>query len=124
MNKQEFDAFVKSVDDKLGNLQMVWEGPEPHDFRNMEERGVRFVHSSLYYPMAGVSLFRLPDGRFGSRKVEVEDYAPEGKVQFKVLVGDEGAAAKIRWAIKAAGFTYTEGEAGAPYWPIMFEVQV
>lgn len=85
MTKAQFEARVKQVDDALGNPQMKWEGPEPHDFRNMKERGVRFVHSPLF-----------------ARHEE------DGTVRFKILVGDDAAAEDIGSRLVAAGLTFAQ----------------
>jgi hypothetical protein len=96
MTKQEFDRFVDSVDRQIGQPKMTWEGPEPHDFRNMKERGVRFVHSG--------GCAKLPEFDFAHEPPEDLDYAPDGIIRFKILVGDEEAAAVILTAIRTAGF--------------------
>ena len=102
MNKQEFDAVTKAVDDALGNPKMTWEGPEPHDFRRMKERGVRLVHSDLF--------FKVPDPLEDSADY---NYATDGKVYFKILCGDDSAAADMGARLVAAGFVYADEP-----WPI------
>lgn len=111
MNKQQFDVFVNIVNAQLGNPRMTWEGPEPHDFRDMEARGVKFVHSELY---AKVPLSITPDS----------DYAPHGKVHFKILVGSIEDSQSICKAISDAGWMWNRGEPGPHYHAIEFEVPV
>ena len=105
MTKQEFDIFIKQVDDKLGNLTMLWEGPAPHDFRNMKERGVRFVHSELF-----AKLPKWPD----------VEYAPDQKVEFRIAVGDDEAA-EITKLIASAGYAPVY-KPGPDYGVVTFEV--
>lgn len=128
MDKKEFDLICTAVDHKLGNPRMTWEGPLPHDFRNMEERGVRFVHSDLFSKPPQIER-RIKFSTFGqlslSKVPEGIDYAPEGKLFFKVLVGDAEAEAKIVSAITAAGYECQVQERGRRlHYPIVFEVAV
>lgn len=95
MTKEKFDRFTEAIDGALGNLKMTWEGPEPHDFRNMKERGVRFIHTGLFT--------KLPD----PFALETGEYAPDGKVQFQIAVGDDAAAEDIMRIVRVAGFDPT-----------------
>jgi hypothetical protein len=99
MTIDECMAFVKVVDEKIGNPKMKWDGPEPHDFRDMTIRGVRFVHSELY--------LKTPDF-VPSEEEAVSDYAPDGKLCFRILAGDDAAAADIGARITAAGWAYLD----------------
>jgi len=98
------------IEEKIGNPKMTWEGPEPHDFREVRAGRVRFVHSEL--------LYKTPDFAFEG----VADYAPDGKILFKILVGDDAAAADIGARIAAAGYEWTRGEPSEFYSAISFEV--
>ena len=102
LSKPAFEALVKLVDDQLGNLQMTWEGPWPHDFRpENKARGTRFVHSCLFNQM-------------------YEDCLG-GKIQFRVLASDS-AAIELGARITAAGYDWTIGESNGDYAAITFEV--
>ena len=130
MTREQFNEFTAKVDSQLGNLRNEWEGPEPHDFRNMKGRGVRFVHSGLFV--------KLPD--FGNSPfVAGADFAPDGQIHCKILVGDAAAAALICERIRGAGYeprvvlresseTMCEGESMGrstpPYDQVLFEVPV
>ncbi len=105
MNKAKFVRFTCDIDDKLGNLCMTWEGPQPHDFRNMKERGVRFVHSELF-----AKLPKWPD----------VEYAPDQKVEFRIAVGDDEAA-EITKLIASAGYAPVY-KPGPDYGVVTFEV--
>ena len=106
MNRVEFARFTRDIDDKLGNLRMIWEGPQPHDFRNMKERGVRFVHSELF-----AKLPKWPD----------VEYAPDQKVEFRIAVGDDEAAVEITKLIASAGYAPVY-KPGPDYGVVTFEV--
>ena len=107
--------FVGAIEGMIGKLETMWEGPKPHDFRNMKERGVRFVHSELFY--------KLPCDPFGI-PIEDPDYIPD-VVYFSVAVGDDEAAKPIIEAITAAGFAprYERAGAGECYGRVKFDVR-
>jgi hypothetical protein len=103
MTKAEFDLFTKEVDAKLGNPAMTCEGPEPHDFRRMKERGVRFVHSGLFVHVpTGAKIFTESGTVLNG--IPCEDWAPDGKVKCKIVVADDAAAEEIMQIVRAAGF--------------------
>lgn len=87
---------------------MTWEGPEPHDFRDMKAREVRFVNSGLFYKMSDSG----------------EDYALDRKILFKVLVGDEVEGKRICEAIADLGVEWIKIDPGEYYSTIQFEVAV
>lgn len=111
MTKAQFDDAITEVDKKLGSPRMTWTGPEPHDFRNMRERGVRFVHSDL---MAKLPEWLVPGDA---------DYAPDGKMHFKILVGDDAAEAEIIQRIESAGFVWELDEKGSCFHVLTFSVE-
>lgn len=115
MTKIEFDALCKSVDARLGHLEMKWEGPPPHDFRDMEERGVRFVHSYLFAHSAPLAYLSDAD-------TDYAEYAPGGTVKFKIHVGDDAAASQVGDLLTAAGYQWTRDQTSQHYSTITFEV--
>ena len=104
MTKQEFDHFTEAVNGAIGNPRMTWEGPMPHDFRDMKARGVRFVNSPLYVKLINLDMI--------------------SSVHFKVLVGDNEAAAAIGAKISEAGYKWTKREISEYYMAVEFEVPV
>lgn len=117
MTKDECTAFCLAIEAKLGNPRMTWDGPEPHDFRDMKARGVRFVNSELFY--------KVPDFVLGGQLFEdVSEYAPDGKMHFKILCGDEAAIADIGSRITAAGFEWRKGDPQEYFTALIFDVDV
>lgn len=100
MTEPQYKALTSRVAALLG-IHMTWEGPEPHDFRNMKERGVRFVHSDLYARLPEHVAF---DGEITCRP-DLLDIAPASdRVEFKVAVGDDAARGDVERRICAVGF--------------------
>lgn len=95
MSRTEFVHFTDAIDGMLGRPKMTWEGPKPHDFRDMKARGVRFVHSGLYAkPPKNLRAF------------DPDNCSPDGKVLFLIYVGDDAAAKMIGDRISASGYQY------------------
>ena len=122
MTRSEFDSFCQSVDRAMGHPQITWEGPQPHDFRNMKERGLRFVHSELFAKVPDCcSVMASDPEQWG---VLPEDCAPDGKVYFKIAVGDDAALQEIGARVSSLGYQWKVAGACEYYSWITFEVVV
>lgn len=89
------------VEKKIGSPKETWEGPKPHDFRNMAERGVRFVHSTL--------MCRSPDNEMLRPN---EPGEPTDRLEFRIVVGDVEAGVAMCQRIADAGFPHAIYEQG------------